>query len=286
MQKKGKEREEDQKAPKNIKSTLIMPRKMKQIRENQESIRKDIHRGHQNALKAVLFDMDNTLFDFIAVKLIACREILSYLGEYDTKFKRDPAELFRYFLRGTYGFEDHENIMDYMQERKLFTAQGYRDCCEIYDREKLQNLELYPGVRDTLEELKKLGLRLAIITDADRYHARARLKRVGLLDSFELLVSADMTGTKKPDPAHFLFALDALGLKPEESLVVGDSIKRDMAPACRLGLKTAYASYGDWRPAEETEKCFDFQLNDFQDLIKCIYVLNGGLVQADSHIKN
>ena len=95
----------------------------------------------------------------------------------------------------------------------------------------------------------------------------ARLTRVGLLDYFDLLVAADMTGTKKPDPAHFLFALEALGIKPEESLVVGDSIKRDMVPARKLGLKTAYASYGDWRPAEETDQCFDFRLNAFSDLL-------------------
>jgi len=251
-----------------------------------ESARKNVQQDCQKTLKAVLFDMDNTLFDFIAVKLIACREILSYLGEGDRNLKKDPAELFRYFLRGTYGFEDYENIRDYMQERKLFTEQAYLQCCEIYDREKLENLELYPGVRDTLEGLKKSGLRLAIITDADRYHARARLTRVELLDSFELLVSADMTGTKKPDPAHFLFALDALGLKPEESLVVGDSLKRDMAPARRLGLKTAYASYGDWRAAEETEPCFDFQLNTFPDLMEYIGSLNGTHVQKDSQNKN
>ncbi|WP_231591776.1 HAD family hydrolase [Methanosarcina sp. WH1] len=248
------------------------------------SVWKNVQQNRPEILKAVLFDMDNTLFDFVAVKLIACREILSYLGGGDRNLKEDPAELFSYFLRGTYGFEDYENIKDYMQERKVFTEQAYLQCCEIYDREKLQNLELYPGVRDTLEELKKLGLRLAIITDSDRYHARARLMKVGLLDSFELLVSADMTGTKKPDPAHFLFALDILGLKPEESLVVGDSIKRDMAPARRLGLKTAYASYGDWRPTEETEQCFDFQLKTFQDLIGYIGTLNGMLC-SDRYIK-
>lgn len=259
---------------------------MKHIREDQETIRKNIQKNHQEALKAILFDMDNTLFDFVAVKLIACREILSYLGEKDRGFERDPAELFRYFLRGTYGFEDYENIRDYMQERKLFTENRYKDCCEIYDREKLQNLELYPGVKDTLKELKEFGFKLAIITDADRYHARARLTRVGLLDSFELLVAADMTGTKKPDPAHFLFALNALGLEPEECLVVGDSIKRDIVPARELGLKTAYASYGDWRPAEKTGQCFDFQLNKFRDLIKYIYMLNGYQVQANSQRKN
>ena len=124
-----------------------------------------------------------------------------------------------------------------MQERKLFTAHKYRQCCEIYEREKLQNLELYPGVRDTLDKLKTFGLKLAIITDADRCHALSRLTRVELMDSFDILVAADMTGTKKPDPAHFLFALQALGIKPEESLVVGDSIRRDIPLPVDLDLK-------------------------------------------------
>jgi putative hydrolase of the HAD superfamily len=225
-------------------------------------------------VSCVLFDMDNTLFDFVAAKLGACKEILSYIEEDRGNSADDPSELFGYFLRGVYGFEDHENIRDYMQERGLFTAQDYRQCCEIYEREKLQNLKLYPGVRHTLDNLKKLDLKLVIITDASKRHALSRLTKVGLLDSFDLLVASDMTGTKKPDPAHFLFALHSLGTKPEESLVVGDSIRRDMAPARKLGLKTAYASYGDWRPEEEMDPCFDFKLNTFSDLLGCIGALN------------
>lgn len=77
-----------------------------------------------------------------------------------------------------------------------------------------------------------------------------------------------MTGTKKPDPAHFLFALEALGTKPDETLVVGDSIKRDIVPARKLGLRTAYASYGDWRPGEEMDQFFDFRLSTFSDLLE------------------
>jgi putative hydrolase of the HAD superfamily len=238
------------------------------IQKNTNGIQKNMEWIYPGSLRAVLFDMDNTLFDFVAAKLVACKEILLYLGRGKRNTAEEPSELFEYFLRGVYGFEDCENIMDYMQERSLFSSQGYRQCCDIYEREKLQNLKLYPGVRETLDELKKSGLKLAIITDADSYHTLARLKKVGLRDYFDLLVAADMTGTKKPDPAHFLFALQALGTKPEESLVVGDSIKRDMAPARKLGLKTAYASYGDWRRAEETDQCFDFRLNTFSDLLE------------------
>lgn len=219
--------------------------------------------------------MDNTLFDFVAAKHVACQEILSFIAREEENTAEDPSVLFGYFLRGIHGFENCENIRDYMQERRLFTIHRYTQCCEIYEREKLQNLELYPGVKDTLDKLKKQGLKLAVITDADSYHALARLTKVGLLDSFDTLIAADITGTKKPDPAHFLFALQALGAKPKESLVVGDSIRRDIVPARKLGLKTAYASYGDWRPAEEMEPCFDFRLNTFSDLLWCIRTLNG-----------
>jgi len=179
--------------------------------------------------------MDNTLFDFVAAKLEACREILSFIWKGDVT--EEPSVLFRYFLRGVYGFEDYENIRDYMQERNVFTAQGYRKCCEIYERGKLQNLELYPAVTDTLDKLKKLGLKLVIITDADSYHALARLTRVGLLNYFDLIVAADTTGTKKPDPAHFLFALKALGIKPGETLVVGGQHQKGYGPCSQTWIK-------------------------------------------------
>lgn len=238
---------------------------MEEIEKNMNTTQKGLEQVYPGALKAVLFDMDNTLFDFVAAKLEACREILSLIWKGDVT--EEPSVLFRYFLRGVYGFEDYENIQDYMQERNVFTAHSYRECCEIYEREKLQNIKLYPSVADTLDKLKKLGLKLVIITDADSYHALARLTRVGLLSYFDLVVAADTTGTKKPDPAHFLFALQALGTKPGETLVVGDNIKRDIVPAHKLGLKTAYASYGDWRPGEEKDQCFDFRLDKLSDML-------------------
>ncbi len=239
-------------------------------------------------LRAVLFDMDNTLFDFVAAKLAACREILAYLEKVNRREREEggerkgggkeakagaEGELFRYFLRGIHGFEDYENIRDYMQEKNLFTPPAYSKCCEIYEKEKLENLELYPGVRATFDELDKLDLKLAVITDADSAHARARLEKVGLLDSFELMVAADMTGRKKPDPEPFLLALRNLGVKPGETLVVGDNLMRDIAPARKLGLHTAYAAYGDWkewRKPGETSQAFDFRLNAFPELLHYI----------------
>ena len=75
----------------------------------------------------MLFDMDNTLFDFVAAKLEACREILSFIGREKGDIAEEPSELFGYFLRGVYGFEDYENIQDYMQERNAFYSSGIQE---------------------------------------------------------------------------------------------------------------------------------------------------------------
>lgn len=238
---------------------------MKEIKQKREAT-------YACPVKAILFDMDNTLFDFVAAKFEACRKILSYIENGESA--QNPSELFNYFLRRVYGFEDYENIKDYMQERNFYTPEGYAECCRIYEREKLQNLVLYSGGKETLIKLKESDLKLVIITDANAQNASARLSKVELMEFFKLIVAANITGTKKPDPAHFLFALQNLETKPEECLVVGDSIRRDMMPARTLGLKTAYASYGDWRPSENMDFCFDFKLDTFSDVLECIKVLN------------
>jgi hypothetical protein len=52
--------------------------KMEELEKNINRIQRDMRRIYPGGLKAVIFDMDNTLFDFVAAKLEACREILSY----------------------------------------------------------------------------------------------------------------------------------------------------------------------------------------------------------------
>ena len=58
-----------------------------------------MERIYSGTIRAVLFDMDNTLFDFVAAKLGACREILFYIARENENIAEDPSELFGYFLR-------------------------------------------------------------------------------------------------------------------------------------------------------------------------------------------
>ncbi len=89
---------------------------------------------------------------------------------------------------------------------------------------------------------------MGVVSDADAAHAAARLERCGLARYFEVVVTPDVTGERKPAATNFLYALDRLGAGPAEAAMVGDSLRRDIEPANRLGLLSVHAAYGDWNP--------------------------------------
>ena len=218
-------------------------------------------------IRGIIFDMDNTLFDFVHAKILACTSIVDHLG------KGDAHELFNYFRREIHGFENVENISDYLTDNDCFSQDIFLDCCRIYEEEKVRSVELYPDVESTLLELRSRSLLLGLLTDAEMRNARARLEKVGLYSLFDSLFTYDITGWKKPSHKTFAHALDAMGLKPHETLFVGDSLRRDIAPSKQLGMMAAYAVYGDRNsdrdrvPIKENP---DLILNSFRDLLKVV----------------
>ena len=105
----------------------------------------------------------------------------------------------------------------------------------IRGREGPGPFALPPYPRDTLGELRRRGFPLAVLTDAHNGNALARIRKVDLARHFDFIISFDMTGCKKPAPDAFLLALRKLGTLPAETLLVGDSLRRDIAPAQQLG---------------------------------------------------
>jgi putative hydrolase of the HAD superfamily len=215
----------------------------------------------RSTVKAVIFDMDNTLFDFVEAKMRACRKVAEFTGS------EDGMELFRYFLRQAGGFEDMDCIADYLNDRGIHDEDIHGRCYEIYGKTELENIETYEGVEETLEFLKREGFKLAIVTNADRKNLNARLQEADLSGFFDVTVTREATGKLKPDHRPILSALHELGVEPREALKVGDSLARDISPARRIGMKTAYAKYGDRNPHNEDGPKADFTLEEVRDLI-------------------
>lgn len=197
-------------------------------------------------VKAVIFDLDNTLVDFLSAKIKACEEVsrIANCGSAE--------ELFQYFLRKRSAFESLSSIEEFLREKGVFNPELFLKCCEAYEKTKLENLQIYPGVREVLEGLKSIGLKLAVVTDAENGNATARLRKFGLEKYFDVIVSADMSGKMKPEPDSILLALEKLELDAKDAVIVGDSIHRDISAGKKLGMLTIYAKYGD---RNQSHKC-------------------------------
>jgi HAD superfamily hydrolase (TIGR01549 family) len=98
--------------------------------------------------------------------------------------------------------------------------------------------EIYPGVIDTLGWLRERGYHVGSVTDRGLGGElfREELRHHGLLDLFEVLSISCEVGYLKPHPRIFQHALDALGVGPEETVMVGDSLRADVGGAKALGM--------------------------------------------------
>ena len=217
-------------------------------------------KNSRTPVTTILFDMDNTLFDFVSAQIAACQAVVQQFG-YD-----DGKELFSYFLSSTHGYESHENIRQYMNERSIPLDGLFRKACQVYETVKLQHILPYDGVTGTLQSLHTREYTMGIVTDAHSRDATLRLEKTGLLPFFCCMVSYDMVKVKKPAPEPFMFALGMLKASPDETVLVGDSPRRDIEPCRNLGIRTVYARYGDRFSRDRNSVAADFIIDAMEEL--------------------
>ena len=97
--------------------------------------------------------------------------------------------------------------------------------------------ELYPGVREVLEDLRKSGVLIALATADLTSIAYDTLKHVGIHDLFDFVVGADMVENDKPNPDMIDKILDTLNVSRSKTVMVGDSITdMEMGKRANIGL--------------------------------------------------
>ena len=88
-----------------------------------------------------------------------------------------------------------------------------------------------------IDELKRRGLLVAVISNTEDGRARESLEAAGLAGRFDVIVDSHLVGLSKPDPAIFRHALELLGVEPEEAVFVGDSYTHDALAARAAGMR-------------------------------------------------
>jgi putative hydrolase of the HAD superfamily len=225
-------------------------------------------------VRAIVFDLDNTLTDFMRMKAAAIDAAVDAMIDAGLRLPREAVRARIDAIYQEQGLE-YQKVFDQLLESELghidpkILASGI----VAYRRARESNLVLYPHVQMTLLELVRRGIKLGVVSDAPGPQAWLRVCQLGLQHVFEAVVTFEDTRELKPSPAPFREVLRRLGVEPQEALMVGDWPARDMVGGKQLGMRTAFARYGDTFGTAESGA--DHDLNDVFELVAIVDRLNG-----------
>ena len=214
-------------------------------------------------LKAISFDLDNTIIDFMNMKRKASDAAAVQMLNHNVKINNIKNKLFKYYLKE--GIEGNLTFTKFLKQHHQYSDKVLAAALNAYTITKYREMKPYKGTKETLKKLKNLKLKLAIITDAPRLKAYQRLEAMKLTIFFDAIICLEDTKSTKETALPFKKALKILKLKPEEVLHVGDNIQRDINGARKLGIKSCLAKYdqtikGKGKP--------DFKINKITEIVK------------------
>ncbi len=225
-------------------------------------------------IKAVIFDLDNTLVDFMAMKRQAIDAAIHSMIDAGLLLSFEQARQRIEAIYKERGIE-FQNVFDELLYN-IFNKVDYKILSAgiiAYRRAREAALVPYPHVYITLMELLKMGLRLAVVSDAPAREAWLRLCYLNFHHIFDRVITFDDTGKRKPHEAPFRKALELLKVQPAEALMVGDWPERDVVGAKEVGMKTVFARYGDTFGTHDSEATYD--IDDVSQLIDIVHRENG-----------
>jgi len=232
-------------------------------------------------ISAVIFDVDNTLYDFTAFYRPAFEAMLDKISDKSGIDQDQLKKEFRAIHQREGTSEFVFAVQDLPSLQKLHPgediAELYSDAIHAFRKARKQNLKLYDGVKETLEKLKDSGTRIIAYTESPGYHAMSRLKQLGLdglLDCVYSMPDHDMPGgvkredvrlydksnyafaktemrhttpgVLKPNPETLEGIVEELNIDADEILYVGDHLMKDVSMAKTMGLHAAHAAYGSY----------------------------------------
>jgi putative hydrolase of the HAD superfamily len=238
------------------------------------------------ALKSILFDLYGTLIDIETDE--SMEEIYRGISHFLTY---QEIYLHRWEVRDIYyqimKQQKDESLEKYPEINVLkiwntfLKQQGIRNA---YPRKKLartlahiyrgisrKRLQIYPGVRKVLDELRS-SYRLAIVTDAQACYALPEIRAVGLDGYFDPIIISNDYGFRKPDIRLIQKGLDAMRISPCDVLLVGNDMYRDIYGAKLLGIKTIF--FASNQGMQSYMKIIpDFVVSGFEDVLKGVEAL-------------
>lgn len=165
-------------------------------------------------IKAVVFDLDNTLVDFMKMKRRAIEEAIPAMIDAGLEITPEYANKIIDEIYKEQGIE-YQQVFDEFLKRVLHKV-NYKVLSAgivAYRKAREASLTPYPHVYSTLNKLLKMGIKMGILSDAPIKEAWLRLAYLNFHHIFDAVVTFDETGERKPSPKPFKIILERLQVK-------------------------------------------------------------------------
>lgn len=208
-------------------------------------------------IKTVIFDIDNTLYDYDKNHLLGMKALTDYcrsefnLGEKEALACYDRAMEIASRRIGTDTAAIHSRMLRFqcmteLLEKPLFPH--VENMYHAYWDTMIGHAKPCPGLLEFLEILKNRQIRIGIGTDMTASIQYKKLRKLGLALFIDFIVTSQEAGVEKPHPHFFDVCLEKAGCLPEECAFIGDNRKKDVQGALDHGMR------GIWYSQEKVQE--------------------------------
>ncbi|MDP1552270.1 MAG: TIGR02253 family HAD-type hydrolase [Methanobacteriaceae archaeon] len=188
-------------------------------------------------LKAVFFDIDDTLFDTSGFAKLARKAALNMMIDAGLPLSSTEAYKLLREIIGQKGsnYDKHFNVLTktvFGEEKPLLIALGMIN----YHNVKFALLRPFPETISTLINIKAKGYRLGVISNGITIKQWEKLIRLGIYPFFDEVVTSDEVGFEKPHGRIFEEALNRMGCSAEKSVMIGNKFTEDIMGAVNAGM--------------------------------------------------
>jgi putative hydrolase of the HAD superfamily len=222
--------------------------------------------------RAMLIDMDDTILSAYGRPEIAWNKIASeYADELDGLPPQQVAAAVLSFARNFWSTAEPAWRLKLDEARRLTVKGGFAALAagghpalpddlaiRIADRftaYREEEMFVFPGAHEAIDQLKALGVRLALVTNGAADTQRAKVERFELAHRFDHIQIEGEHGFGKPEERAYLHAMEALGVTARDTWMVGDNLEWEVEVPQRLGIFAIWIDvHGDGLPEGSTAK--------------------------------
>lgn len=216
-------------------------------------------------MKAMIFDVDNTLYDVKQYFSGAFAAISEYLS---SKYNISKNDLYGRLLKL---WEEktsmYPHLLDDLVRAFNIDENEVRAIVKIFN-EHNEKLKPYSDVIPTLQELKKRRYQLGIITDGDVKRQKRKIESLGLKHFFDVIIYSKKINPK-PSSSPYLKALEELGIKPSDAFYVADNPLVDFEGAKKIGMATVRILRGEFKKLPKNDY-IDYEVTEIKKLLKVL----------------